>query len=116
MVSIRKVLGVFGVVGLMAVTAAPALASKAAPAASLASPQSVSLATVSNPNGHQTFGSVQCPVGSLRTGGGVFGFSGFAGGQQTVNSSYPSGNGWAAYMNNATGFNSSFIVYAVCLS
>ncbi len=113
--SIRKVLGIAAVLGLMAVSAAPALAAKTTPAAPLA-PQAVSAATITNPNGTQSFGSVQCPAGSLRTGGGVFGSAGFIGGQQTVNSSYPSGNGWAAYMNNATGFTESFIVYAVCLS
>jgi hypothetical protein len=115
MVSIRKLLGIFAVLGLMAFSAAPALAAKSAPAAPLA-PQAVSAASVTNPNGTQSFASVQCPVGSLRTGGGVFGSAGFAGGQQSVNSSYPSGNGWAAYMNNATGFNASMTVYAVCLS
>jgi hypothetical protein len=115
MVSIRKLLGIVAVLGLMAVSAAPALAAKGAPAAPL-SPQSVSAATITNPNGTQSFGQVQCPAGSLRTGGGVFGSAGFIGGQQTVNSSYPSGNGWAAYMNNATGFTESFTVYAVCLS
>jgi hypothetical protein len=115
MVAIRKLLGLVAMLGLMALTAAPALAAKGAPATP-ASPQSVVAASVSNPNGAQSFGTAQCPAGSLRTGGGVFGSSGFAGGQQSINSSYPSGNGWAAYMNNATGSNSSFTVYAVCLS
>jgi hypothetical protein len=113
--SIRKMAGVVAVLGLMALSAAPALAAKSAPAVA-ASPQSVVATSISNPNGTQSFGSVACPAGSLRTGGGVFGSLGFAGGQQSVNSSYPSGNGWAAYMNNATGINGTFTVYAVCLS
>jgi hypothetical protein len=115
MVSIRKLFGVFAVLGLLAFSAAPALAAKAGPATPLA-PQAVSAASITNPNGTQSFGQIQCPAGSLRTGGGVFGSAGFIGGQQTVNSSYPSGNGWAAYMNNATGLTESFTVYAVCLS
>src|SRR5450755_2390571 len=114
MFSIRKALGVSGVVGLMAVTAAPALAQKTTPTAPTAptSPQSVTVATFSNPTNAQSFGSVQCPTGSLRTGGGVYGFGGLA---QSINSTYPSGNGWAAYVNN-TGSATSFYVYAVCLS
>jgi hypothetical protein len=112
MSAIRKMLGVVAVLGLMALSAGPALAAKTAPAAPL-SPQSVSAATFTNPGGTQSFGSVQCPVGSLRTGGGVFGSSGL---QQSVNSSYPSGNGWAAYMNNTASFTASLTVYAVCLS
>jgi hypothetical protein len=113
--SIRKMAAVVGVLGLTAFAAAPALAAKTAPAAP-ASPQSVVATSISNPTGAQSFGSVQCPAGALRTGGGVYGSLGFAGGQQSVNSSYPFGNGWAAYMNNATGINGTFTVYAVCLS
>ncbi len=112
MSAIRKMLGVVAVLGLMALSAAPALAAKGAPAAPL-SPQSVSAATFTNPGGTQSFGSVQCPAGSLRTGGGVFGSAGL---QQSVNSSYPSGNGWAAYMNNTSTVSASLTVYAVCLS
>jgi hypothetical protein len=112
MVTIRKLLGIVAVLGLMAVAAAPALAAKATPATPLA-PQAVSATTFTNPAGVQSFGSVQCPAGSLRTGGGVFGSAGL---QQSVNSSYPSGNGWAAYMNNTASSAASFTVYAVCLS
>jgi hypothetical protein len=113
--SIRKMAAVVGVLGLTALSAAPAFAAKSAPA-SPASGQSVVATSISNPTGAQSFGSVQCPAGSLRTGGGAFGSLGFAGGQQSINSSYPSGNGWATYMNNATGINGTFTVYAVCLS
>jgi hypothetical protein len=117
--SIRKVAAVVGVLGLTAFSAAPAFAAssaKSAPAAGTSGQSVVSATSISNPNGSQSFGSVSCPAGSLRTGGGVFGSLGFGGGQQSVNSSYPSGNGWAAYMNNATGVNGTFNVYAVCLS
>lgn len=127
MFSMRKALGLSGVVALMAVTAAPALAAKSPPpvlqnalsGGKSKVQRSIVSQTFPNPTGTQSFGSVQCPVGSVSSGGGVFGFSGFGGPgpgmQQTVNSTYPFGNGWAAFMNNATAVNSSFTVYAVCL-
>jgi len=133
MFSIRKALGMSGVVvALMAVSAAPALAAPGIPAPSGPSQgepafalgfggvsirASVVAQTFANPNGTQSFGSVQCPVNRVRSGGGVFGSSGFhTAGQQSVNSSYPIGpRGWAAYMNNETGSASSFTVYTVCL-
>jgi hypothetical protein len=77
--------------------------------------------TFTNGAGQQNFGSVTCPAGRNATGGGVFGFSGL---QQSVNSSYPidsaadldsaPNNGWAAYVNNNSGFATSFTVYAIC--
>ena len=115
MLSLRKGLALASAVGLMGAGAAPALAAKTAPASSLraAGPNLVvSTAAVSNPTNSQSFGSVQCPTGDYRTGGGVFGFAGLA---QNINSSYPSGNGWAAFVNN-TGPATSFTVYAVCLA
>lgn len=115
MFSIRKVLGLAGVVGLMAVTAAPALAAKPAPTAPTAATalRSVAVLSFTNPAGTQSFGRVQCPAaGQTVTGGGVFGSAGL---QQSVNSSFPSGDaGWAAYMNNTSASTASFQVYAVC--
>ena len=129
MFSIRKALGMSGVVvALAAGSAAPAVAAGGPPApggqldnfAFVGTTRLRSFVvsqTFSNPNGSQSFGRVQCPVNSVRSGGGVFGSSGFhTAGQQSVNSSYPiAPRGWAAWMNNETGFNSFFTVYAVCL-
>ncbi len=71
-------------------------------------------ALISNPTGSQSFGSVSCDPGRRAVGGGVFGSGGI---RQSVNSSNPSGTtGWAAYMNNATGSNSTFRVYVICVS
>jgi len=104
---------VFSVLALMALTSGPALANpgwlwprpadpgvtqKAAPTPA----PSVVAATVSNPTGQQSFGRVDCPSGSTRTGGGVFGSLPFIpAGQQAVNASYPLNQlGWGAWMNN----------------
>jgi hypothetical protein len=66
---------------------------------------------VANPAFTQSSASIACPAGSALRGGGVFGSGGLA---QSVNSSYPSGNGWAAFMNNNGGNALQFQVYAVC--
>jgi hypothetical protein len=68
-------------------------------------------ALVTNPAFSQTFASVACPANTKASGGGIFGSGGTG---QSVNSSYPSGGGWAGYMNNTTSTASSFRVYAIC--
>lgn len=70
-----------------------------------------------NPTGTQSYGSVFCPSGTVAWGGGVTGDSTSV--LQNINSSYPfvSGGlatGWQVFMNNASGTDSSFVVYAVC--
>ena len=69
------------------------------------------------PAGEQTFGSVPCPVngaGKARVpySGGVTINS--ASLSVNVNSSFPDGRSWSAYVNNASGANASFNVWAVC--
>jgi hypothetical protein len=66
---------------------------------------------VTNPAFSQTFASVACPANTKASGGGIFGSGGTG---QSVNSSFPSGTGWAGYMNNTTSTASSFRVYAIC--
>ena len=106
----RKLLVLSAIVGLIAVAAAvPGASAKTSQA-----PRTVAAATCANTNFAQNFCSVSCPAATVRSGGGIFGFSSST--LQSVNSSYPIGNGWAGFMNNRTGANSSFTVYAVCLT
>jgi hypothetical protein len=77
----------------------------------------VNSGAVSNPNGAQSYGQVTCPTGTVAFSGGVFGGSTSL--WQNVNASIPlvSGSvatGWAGYVDNASGSDSSFTVYAVC--
>jgi hypothetical protein len=69
------------------------------------------------PNGVQSQGYVACPPTSLGVarypqGGGVFVTSGST--SASVNSSFPSGVTWNADVNNASGFDTTFDVWAVC--
>jgi hypothetical protein len=77
----------------------------------------VQSATLDNPNGEQSFGSVMCPAGTVAFGGGAVGGS-FAV-QQDINGSIPIvtgavATGWEAWMDNTTGADSTFSVWAVC--
>jgi hypothetical protein len=70
-----------------------------------------------NPDGVQSHGSVDCPSGTVAWSGGVSGDSTSLG--QNINSSYPTISngdavGWVADVNNTSGADSSFVVYAVC--
>jgi hypothetical protein len=98
--------------------AAPA-AGKAAPAASPAlsagAPRGyviVSSGFLTANTGTQTRGTVTCPVGTVPFGGGAFVSSSST--AANINSSIPSGNGWLADINNASGFATTFDVYAIC--
>jgi hypothetical protein len=64
------------------------------------------------PPNSQTFGQVTCPGHEQPSGGGVFD----DGGSDGINSSYPSGHSWDAYVNNPTSTSGGFLVFAVCLS
>jgi hypothetical protein len=79
----------------------------------------VSSGAITNLNGGQTHGIVNCPAGLVAWGGGGFGSSTST--AQAINSSYPLVSngvavGWAVDMNNGSGSDSSFFVYAVCAS
>ncbi len=62
--------------------------------------------------GSQDLGLVSCPVNTVVYGGGVLLASDSL--DANVNSSWPSSNGWSAYVNNASTTSTSFTVYAVC--
>ena len=67
---------------------------------------------IANPAGTRSVGSVSCPAGKRVLGGGVIGLGGTT---HSVNGSYPSSNTtWVAYMNNTSGGNLSFKVFAIC--
>jgi hypothetical protein len=98
--------------------AAPA-AGKAAPAASPAlaagAPRGYVIVTsgfLTANTGTQTRGTVTCPVGKVPFGGGAFVSSSST--AANINSSIPSANGWLADINNASGFATTFDVYAIC--
>jgi len=64
-------------------------------------------------DGVQTFGEVNCPARTVIYGGGVFVESFSL--EANINSSYPSGtSGWIGDVNNASGADTTFRVYAVC--
>jgi hypothetical protein len=65
------------------------------------------------PTGAQTHGEVLCPPNTVVWGGGVF--IQLRSLWANVNSSYPTGStGWAANVNNASGSDTTFTVYAIC--
>jgi hypothetical protein len=67
---------------------------------------------IANPAGTQRVGSVSCPAGKKVLGGGVIGSGGTT---HSVNTSYPSSEStWRAYMNNTSGGDETFRVYAIC--
>jgi hypothetical protein len=65
-----------------------------------------------NPPTTQSGYTEPCPRGTRILGGGAFGSSTSIG--DSMNSSYPSGNGWHVDFNNATPSDQNFTVYAVC--
>lgn len=77
----------------------------------------VSSGFLTAPNGMQSQGLVACPPTSLGVarypqGGGVFVTSGST--SVSVNSSFPTGVTWNADVNNASGFDTTYDVWAVC--
>jgi hypothetical protein len=74
--------------------------------------QVVGSGSLGSPAGQQVHGAASCPAGKSVLGGGVFVTSTSV--LVNVNSDYPSGNGWAADVNNASGAATSFTVYAIC--
>jgi hypothetical protein len=103
-------------------SSAPVSGTDAAPAVS---PQVRSIApagytivhsgSVDNPNGDQTLGDVACPSGTVDWGGGVLDTSTSL--AVNINGSFPldgGPGGWEAFVNNASGADDRFTVYAVC--
>ena len=66
------------------------------------------------PNGTQSHGSVTCPGRKQPASGGAFVASGSI--NAAINSSYPSGQSWEVDVNNTSGADTTFTVYAVCLA
>jgi hypothetical protein len=64
------------------------------------------------PTGAQSFGHVECPVGTVPLGGGVLVESNDT--AANVNSSIPTATGWSGWVNNTSGFTTFFQVQAVC--
>jgi hypothetical protein len=103
--------------GAVRATPTSSTSAKDSPGTSLTGYTIVSNGPLSNPNGVQSFGDVSCPTGTVAYGGGVVGQS--DGLFQDVNGSFPlvSGGvatGWRDYVDNDSGSDSSFTVYAVC--
>ncbi len=94
-------------------------AGKQAPEVQAATPSGYKIVSASfaAPNGQQTGGTVTCPAtkkGATRypLGGGVLIASNSL--NANVNSSYATGTTWRGYVNNNSGADTSFTVYAVC--
>jgi hypothetical protein len=110
--------------GLAAGGVAAADAGKTAPGISpaVAAPRSgsgppkhyavVNSGDLSAPAGTQSAGQVRCPAGTVPYGGGAFVSSGSL--AASINTSVPTGTGWAADVNNGSGVATTFVVYAVC--
>jgi hypothetical protein len=107
------VIGV-GMASATTVVAAP----RTAVGATTAKPAGYSIASVTlpMPNGVQTSGSVVCPVKkgvqTLPLSGGALLQTDSV--NANINSSYPTTEGWAVDVNNASGSASNFTVYVVC--
>jgi hypothetical protein len=67
---------------------------------------------VDNPPGSQTLASVACPSGTVPLGGGDFSNSSST--SVNLNSTYPTGAGWASYEDNTSGDDAAVTTYAVC--
>jgi hypothetical protein len=66
------------------------------------------------PNGTQSHGSVTCPGRKQPASGGAVVVSDSI--NAAINSSYPSGQSWEIDVNNTSGADTTFTVYAVCLA
>jgi hypothetical protein len=74
----------------------------------------VKSAVLSAPKGARTHGSVKCPGSERPSGGGAFVRSKSL--KQNLASSYPNGQRWEVAVNNTSGADTTFRVYAVCLT
>lgn len=66
------------------------------------------------PNGTQSHGTVTCPGRKQPASGGAVVTSNSI--NAAINSSYPSGQTWEVDVNNTSGADTTFTVYAVCLA
>jgi hypothetical protein len=98
--------------GVTTANAAPATATVAKPAG-----YSIVTATFDLPTGVQSAGFVACPikkgVREVPLSGGALIDTGSL--KANINTSYPTSGGWEVFANNASGADSTFIVYAVCV-
>lgn len=114
------VVGVTGCALLLSGTAAGAATGKAptsTPAITNSPPNGYTVVHNSSftaTNGFQSHGSVSCPRNKQPASGGAFVNSGSI--AAAINSSYPSGQSWAVDVNNISGADTTFTVYAVCLA
>lgn len=117
MTTIKK--GLFGglVGGALLLTAIPAGAAPARPAVTPYSPPAgytvVSSGPITAVVGAQTPGTVSCPGSEQPSDGGANAYSDTW--AVNINSSYPIGNEWEVWVNNASAYDYTFYVYAVCL-
>ena len=111
-------LALVGIGSLSATTAAAAPSSIGRATAKKPAGYSIVSATFSLPNGDQTGGSVICPVKKgVRTvplsGGALVQTDSL---EASINSSYPTPDGWNVDVNNTSGAASQFTVKAVCVA
>jgi hypothetical protein len=64
------------------------------------------------PTGAQSTAHVECPLGTVPLGGGVFVQSNST--AANINSSAPTPTGWTGWVNNTSGFTTFFQVQAIC--
>jgi hypothetical protein len=106
-------LAIAGATSVSAATTTPGVATTAKPAG-----YSIVTATFDLPTGGQTAGFVACPIKKgVRTvplSGGALLDTGSL--EANINTSYPTSGGWEVFANNASGADSTFIVYAVCVT
>ncbi|HEY3734831.1 MAG TPA: hypothetical protein VGL63_13045 [Streptosporangiaceae bacterium] len=94
----------------------PATTAAAATTGILAVPKGYTIVTafLDAPTGKQTHGSVTCPGKEQPSGGGAFiEHDDLA---DNINSSYPSGQSWDVDINNVSGSDTTYYVFAVCLA
>jgi hypothetical protein len=114
-----KILGLGMVfVGMVATGATTANAGSVNATLSKPAGYSIATATFDLPSGGQTAGFVACPIKKgVRTvplSGGALIDTGSL--EANINTSYPTSGGWEVFANNASGADSTFIVYAVCVT
>jgi hypothetical protein len=105
-------LAIAGATSVSAAATTPGVATTAKPAG-----YKIVTATFDLPTGGQTAGFVACPVikgvREVPLSGGALLDTGSL--EANINTSYPTSGGWEVFANNASGADSTFIVYAVCV-
>jgi len=118
MTTINKTLTAGLVGSALLLAAIPAGAAPARPAATPYNLPSgytvVTSAAITAVAGAQTPATVSCPGSKQPSDGGANAYSGTW--AVNINSSYPVGNEWEVWVNNASSYDYTFYVYAVCLA